>query len=830
MSRFFLIFSCIGLYCLPATVFAQKQACIWYFGQYAGLDFNSGSPVALIDGALEIGGGSSSIADENGKLLFYTDGWNVWNRKHERMPGNGYRLNGGGDNSGNSGFIAPRPGNATEYYIFTTDAPPPFGQYGLQYSIVDMKAAGGLGDVSVKNIPMLDSVCPKIAITRHANGRDLWVVTQHMDTNAFYAFIVTDTGVSHNPVISYVGMSPKTAFMSSRGGQIKFSPDGTKLATAMGKSVDQFELIQFDRSTGKLSSPVLSSTFALPTGIYGIEFSPDNSKLYTSIRQSGMLIQYDISIHSTAAILLSQTVIYQGQYCGALQLGSDGKIYVCHGENEQSISSIDNPNAKGKDCQYSHHSVYLGGKTTNSCFPSFLTSYFRKPDITHYRTCVGDTTFFTLLQDAAIDSVYWDFGDPVTGGENTAFTKAASHVFSTPGTYTVRLRAYSGWVSDVVEHTVTIAPLPVVDLGTDREVCAGTEVLLSAGEGGISYLWSTGDTTSTITARASGEYWVVKRHGICEERDSVRLMFVIPELTLAQDTLICEGGSVQLQAPEAVSYLWEPSDGLSANDVANPVASPASSTTYTVTIQGPDGCLRQGRVVVRVLPQNLCTVRVADTVAVSSMEEVFLPVRIEIPASWLPLRLHSLQADIRFRSDAFDAVGTTAGSSTMERTGEEMVLHIALNDLDLTETSQLIVSLRGRVLLGKDLSSSFVVENVRINDCLQERTASSWLSLDSSQMCAISMRPIRKLVKPEIILSPHPVTAESVIGIRSTETGLHRIVIQDMRGENVLDDYWEGTPSGTYELLAGQKLSSGVYTLILYSPSGIIHQSFVVTR
>ena len=65
---------------LSAPTFAQKEAAIWYFGEYAGLDFNSGSPVALTNGQLSTDEGCTTISDKNGNLLFYTDGKVVYNK------------------------------------------------------------------------------------------------------------------------------------------------------------------------------------------------------------------------------------------------------------------------------------------------------------------------------------------------------------------------------------------------------------------------------------------------------------------------------------------------------------------------------------------------------------------------------------------------------------------------------------------------------------------------------------------------------------------------------------------------------------------------------
>jgi len=59
---------------LSLNCFAQKQGNIWYFGDGIGLDFNQNPPALLTNGKMITNEGCSSIADENGQLLLYTDG------------------------------------------------------------------------------------------------------------------------------------------------------------------------------------------------------------------------------------------------------------------------------------------------------------------------------------------------------------------------------------------------------------------------------------------------------------------------------------------------------------------------------------------------------------------------------------------------------------------------------------------------------------------------------------------------------------------------------------------------------------------------------------
>tara|TARA_R110000868_G_scaffold131418_2_gene341459 strand:+ start:12265 stop:12708 length:444 start_codon:yes stop_codon:yes gene_type:complete len=102
---------------LSIRSFAQGEANIWYFGNHAGLNFNSGSPVVLADGQLNTREGCSTISNAAGQLLFYTDGIKVWNKNHQLMP-NGIDLM-GDPSSTQSAIIVPKPGNPDVYYIFT---------------------------------------------------------------------------------------------------------------------------------------------------------------------------------------------------------------------------------------------------------------------------------------------------------------------------------------------------------------------------------------------------------------------------------------------------------------------------------------------------------------------------------------------------------------------------------------------------------------------------------------------------------------------------------------------------------------------------------------
>jgi len=79
--------SALLIYFLAIVTYSfSQQGNNWYFGQYAGVTFNTNPPSALTNGSLITDESSTAISDRNGNLLFYIDGITVYNRNHTVMP------------------------------------------------------------------------------------------------------------------------------------------------------------------------------------------------------------------------------------------------------------------------------------------------------------------------------------------------------------------------------------------------------------------------------------------------------------------------------------------------------------------------------------------------------------------------------------------------------------------------------------------------------------------------------------------------------------------------------------------------------------------------
>lgn len=551
-------------------VFAQKQANTWYFGNRVGLDFNQSPPLALSNGTANSSEGSAAMSDNNGKLLFYTNGVNLQNRKHETMPnGSGLR---GEVSSTNNTVIVPMPGNDSMYYLFTIGSA--FEEIPVfSYNIIDMKGDGGFGSVVVKNIEVEDTVLEKITAIRHCNKRDVWIVIQKWNTDQYYAYLLTSAGLNLSPVISSTGLII-SGQINNAIGTLKFSSKGNKLVACHAFDNDAVQLMDFDNTTGAISNSLIIYPNVIPhqpnfIGVYGAEFSPDGKLLYVSSNNSNSdpctLYQFDITSNNAGAILASKQIIAQTTpwYAGALQLGPDQKIYMAMW-NDSAISVIDNPNTYGSGCNFVFNKIQMGFSTNFPVqfgLPTFMQSYFDPAsnpyDFARAGNCSDLNVSFTISRLSGIDSVKWNFGDM---GQSQALQP--THTYAAPGFYDVKLIVYKvdcSGLNDTVTRKIWIADSENF-LGADTSSCNVLTLQIGVDEiFGVNYLWNTGFNGGKITTTGFGDYWLELEQNGCKVRDTIKVTpRPRPTVNLGIDTTICKYKSIVLKTESSNynSYLW----------------------------------------------------------------------------------------------------------------------------------------------------------------------------------------------------------------------------------------------------------------------------------
>ncbi len=460
------------------SISAQAEASKWYFGINAGLDFSTGNPIALTNGELVTDEGCATISENNGDLLFYTDGITVWDKQHNIMP-NGTGLT-GDSSSTQSAIIVPKPGDVSIFYIFTVDDLA--GPNGLRYSEVNMTLNGGNGDITnQKNIELNAFTTEKISAVKHANGIDFWVVTHDWNNNNFLSYQVTTAGVNIVPVISSVGEEHGDNGLDSKG-YLKISPDASRLALASWSGNSVVEIFDFDNTTGIVSNPILIGNGFFSTGpasgAYGIEFSPDSNLLYVTDQNflfgftTSRLFQFDLTLSTANDMINSVTTLYDDSdtntILGALQLAVDGKIYIARAQ-EQFLDVIENPNEIGFASNYSQNAVSLGNRFCGAGLPPFISSFFNFSIITQ-GTCLGQGTEFSLNSNAEINSIIWDFGDGFTSTETNP-----THYYQNAGSYTISAEINAPGETFYITNIITINNFPVANTPEDMYRCDDIE-------------------------------------------------------------------------------------------------------------------------------------------------------------------------------------------------------------------------------------------------------------------------------------------------------------------------------------------------------------------
>jgi len=545
-----LLFYFLALFVYSNSLYGQDRNCNyvkpteanqWIFGNKARVNFNQ-TPLNTTPTPIEFNTpyGVSSISDENGDLLFFTNGSTVWNRNLAVMQ-NGSNL-GGYSWSSQTSINIPHPGNSKQYYIFTIGD-------GVHYSIVDF-ASNSDGLVTSKNNPIFTDNSQKVCAIKHENNRDYWVIFHGFGSakgDKFYSFLVDTSGVVLSPVVSEVGVLHSG--INNDRGYMKASSNGKKIALVLPAD-GIVELLDIDGLSGRISNPVTSNANAFYFPI-GLEFSPDNSKLYMSTSPNGsdssFLYQFDItqgSPFSNPTVINSFyfSTIYSSpadSLMQALQLGVDGKIYVSKNKRgniagKSNLGVIYNPNRPGIACNYneldytSNNGLFLDGGVSLAGLPDFVSGFLNIPHFYFYNQCHNDTTDFMIRNSANVEPI-WDFNDP-SGTNISSDIMQPKHIFSEPGNYTVNLTETYDNIDYLFEQNIIINPLPYFDIGMGSDtiyILPNSSIRLDAGDGYDIYTWIPNESSNQyFDVVDEGEYSVsVTDTNCCTNTDVVYIKY-----------------------------------------------------------------------------------------------------------------------------------------------------------------------------------------------------------------------------------------------------------------------------------------------------------------
>lgn len=593
-TRLFLLFVLFSSFIVSN---AQNEGANWYFGWWSGLHFSKGEVEVLTNGNMQTTEGCSSISDQEGNLLFYTDGITVYNRNHTIMSnGNGLL---GDPSATQSGVIVPVPNQPNLFYIFTvSNIDPGDPMNGFCYSKVNMDLSGGLGGIveSEKNVELFHNTTERVTAVKHANDYAIWVVGHEWESSNYYVYQITDQGLDvENPVITDIG-EYMGSYHENGKGYMKASFEGTRLAVAL-QGMGLVQVFDFDNSTGVISNPI---TLPVEIDPYGLEFSNASKYLYVGERYGSDIHQWDLNAGDEAAVIASEKIIgsSSNSHIGALQMAIDGKIYVGR-KSKKYLGVVNSPSLSGTASNYVDEGLYLDCDSCSSQegLPSFIQSFFNLLWIDYERNCEKDTVFFSLNDTTNIESVEWNFGDPESGNSNISCDFFPFHIYEKPGNYHVEVIC-THVTTQLVSEDIEILPLPHVELIDEAIICRNEILILDAGSDFLSYKWNDNIDLdySQFLVSETGVYWVEVENSCGTDWDT-SFVFVqeLPEVELGEDTAIIYNEIIILDPGQHVEYLWQDGSTLFEYIVDYP-------GKYWVEVKDEIGCKSSDTINIEAIP------------------------------------------------------------------------------------------------------------------------------------------------------------------------------------------------------------------------------------
>lgn len=638
------LFIALLLVCSAAIAVAQGQGDVWFFGDSVTLDFTQGSPMVGANARMASQEGSSSLCTADGRLLFYTNGWELFDSNHTTfqnwwMP-NGYYPTSEILVQGN--LLLPI-NDSLVYFFSICRGPTAGGYYGAYYARLNLRGNGGQGSIEATHINIGDSLTEHFAAIRDASNDGWWILSHKTWTDRFVKWHIGQDGTITKSFQSIGAVQPP--LFVPYVGQLVFSPQGDRLA--LGANQGLLEYYSFDRCSGDLDLlNTIQKTPADSTMFFGLSFSPSGKLLYASDGNFGpiglwngdesRLFQYELD---SSNILATQRRIYQTWDCdscrraiGHHKLGLDGKIYVIQATDNwfssprDTLMVINSPDSIGLACDFDPHGFVVKPGKTNYGLPN-IPNYRMKPLVDQVADCGPD---ILLCKN---DSV--QLGAPDTSGTLTfqwwpatgLSDPTAAQPWASPSTSTTyHLMVVDTTVHSSCDNTIDsvrvtiVSPLlqrPVAFAGNDTVVCAGVPLQLGMADtsgGAWAYAWSPSSglndpsvSNPAASLSASQQYILTAYRpevvGSCQtDRDTVVVTVydpsVLPQNPAGPDVVICIGDTLLLGIPTTapvLTYAWQGND-LSNLSIPQPIAGSyysfvASVSVHDTTVAGACGII-----------------------------------------------------------------------------------------------------------------------------------------------------------------------------------------------------------------------------------------------
>lgn len=526
------------LYSLHGQNFTQNN---WYFaGNNAALTFakfDDNEPVLITDGrALNQTGEKLTVNDPTtGDLLFYSDGINIYDASHQVMANAANLISDPNGIQALSASPVPGPNNGDWYYLFARTAS---GE--INYTVIDMSAQGNrpngppVGEVRGAQMNVATGLADRGDGMITIGSRDMtefWLLTQDRNTGLIELITIPQPGqafdVAGNLNLTVAAEAMHFAYHRPSG-QIAMVPANNT----------NIQILQFTdediAGTNIISVRSILNSFQVGASFGGSAgWSISGEYIYFSRNTGGQgqLFRFNM-LDEREEATIEQVFDTPLEESLSLLMASDSSIYHLYREGgTRLLARINQPDSAVNNLDYET------GLFENQTFESnYFTQFAPEAEISPQVIAViqdgpicmnNPIQFYPIISPStAIPSSYtWDFQP----SGNTSNFQSPIQTFEQEG---MLMASLSVEINGVTYSNTVMAQIEPNDLQvslSDTTICPGETLTLDAepqengqGQGGgaggggggatggpFEYLWSTGETSSSIEVTEAGNYWVV---------------------------------------------------------------------------------------------------------------------------------------------------------------------------------------------------------------------------------------------------------------------------------------------------------------------------------
>lgn len=567
----------------------------WYFGnQGQGIQFSKNQSMEdfVPTATLNIGGTVVASDPSTGTVLFYSDGFQVYDITHTAMANGSLPAN----FSGNQPVaICRNPANQDQYYLFTNTANDAVAGT-IQYTIIDMSLTGnavfpepalGAIDITNKNQATgINNASEAMIVVANATEDGFWLITHENGSTNYLVMEIDNAGVVQ------AALPPVALGTITQASNISYHLPTNRLAVTSQVNGEDTEILDFDTTLGALTLNSTVATSGSGDALYDTEWGYSGNILYLSREGLGAgtadVFQYDLTNLGLVSILTTGIDKSYG-----LQLAPDSAIYHLYQlipGGDFLMASITNVDSLTTNQFFNYQENLFNGQNIGANqFPAFLPPYQENYTLsfTPLTACLNSAVTFypSLINNATgasvtIDAAFWDFIEGQSGDIIPTFT------FADVNTDSVTLNVQSGGCFYRAKQLIALTDFQLqVSFTSDTTFCREEFPPLRGTDGTASILanitgtptsinWfgpggDTGQTTNTLTPDSAGYYYIVatdatgcaayqgvnvQEYGLQEQRANIWYFGQNAGIDFNQNPPVALGDS-QMNTPEGCSAI-----------------------------------------------------------------------------------------------------------------------------------------------------------------------------------------------------------------------------------------------------------------------------------